>query len=129
GMDLSWMEYGNENMLSRITIEARKEHEIWTSPEQMAKDPGKARLEALRIILPAYLYDQKYLPVIQEALLKPEYTSFEVNNLIWKNLSQTNYDLKNSFKDLQVSTLILAGRQDILGEAVPITIHQAIPGS
>jgi proline iminopeptidase len=129
GIDLSWQEYANTNMLSRLSMEKRAEYKFWTSPQEIQKDPAKARLEALRVLLPAYLYDQSYLPQIEEALLKPEYTSFDINGLVWKSMGHGKYNLSGAFRNFKAPTLIIDCRQDFLGEAVPISIHNEILAS
>lgn len=125
GVDLSWREYVQENILSRLSKEAREKYEYWTSPEQQALDPVKADYEALKLIVPAYVYNQKFVPQLIHDL--SNYNTPNLNGLVWKTMQ--NYDLKGKFKSVQFPTLIIDGRQDFIGEAVPILIHQTIPNS
>jgi proline iminopeptidase len=127
GVDLSWKEYALHNMLSRLTEKERKKHEFWTSPEQQKIDPIKADLEALRILIPAYIYHRKFVSQLEHDLINLNYYVPVVNQLVWKSME--NYNLKEDLKVLHAPTLIIDGRQDILGEAVPITIHESIINS
>jgi proline iminopeptidase len=127
GIDLSWMDYAFHNMLSRLSEEDRIEYNFWTSDDQMKKDPVKANQEATRLLAPAYVYNQKFAPQIAEALTNLKYYTPGVNGLVWKSMK--NYNLKGQLKALSAPTLILAGRQDILGEAVPMAIRDEIPNS
>jgi proline iminopeptidase len=127
GVDLSWHEYVTHNMLSRLGLNARKKYKFWTSPEQEEKDLVGSSLEALRILVPAYIYHRKFVPRLEADLVNLNYYTPKVNQLVWKSME--NYDLHGSLKVLNAPVLVLAGRQDILGEAVPIAIHDEIPGS
>ena len=129
GIDLSWQAYAKNNMLVRLSEEAKERYQYWTSDDQVRKDPVKAALESLRVLLPAYVYDQKFVPEIEQALINPEYFFPEVNDLVWKDLRKNHYKLDGSFSDFKAPTLILAGRQDFLGEAVPLQIQASIPSS
>lgn len=125
GVDLTWKEYVQENILSRLSKEAREQYEYWTSPAQEAADLAKAQIEALKLIAPVYVYNQKFVPQIVSSL--SNYNTPGLNSLVWKTMK--NYDLKLPLKQLHVPVLIIDGRQDFLGEAVPIAIHQTIPNS
>jgi len=127
GMDLSWQQYTQHNMLSRLTEKARQRYAYWTSEEQEKKDPIRASREATKLLVPAYIYRQKFVPRLMKDLTNPKYGNSQINKLVW--LSMRDYDLKEPLKSLQVPTLILGGRQDILGEQVPISIHQTIAHS
>ena len=76
-----------------------------------------------------YVYDPKYANEIAESLASKEYSFPKIGEFIWKDLKKTNFDLKGKFKDFDVPTLIIDGRQDFLGEAVPLEIHKNIPNS
>lgn len=127
GIDLSWQSYVHHNMLSRLTKEAREKYVFWTSPEQSKKDPIKSKLEALRLLVPAYIYRQEFVPQLEKDLLNLSYYTPEINGLVWKSMH--DYDLKDSLKVFPGPALVIAGRQDILGEAIPLSIHQTIAQS
>ncbi len=127
GVDLSWQDYSYHNMLSRLTQKSRNKIAFWTSPEQQKKDPTRSFLESTRLLVPAYIYHQKFVPKLVHDLANLNYSNPDINNLVWKSMEK--YDLKGAFKNFQAPTLIIDGRQDILGEAVPIGIHNEIPNS
>ncbi len=127
GIDLSWGEYVTHNMLSRLTEDARIKYKFWTSEEQRKKDPVRADQEATRLLAPAYVYNKSFVPQIEETLTNLKYYTPKVNGLVWKSMK--DYNLRGKMKVFRASTLIIAGRQDILGEAVPMAIHDEIPNS
>lgn len=114
-------------MLSRITEKARQRYAYWTSEEQEKKDPVRASREATKLLIPAYIYHQKFVPQLTKDLTDPRYGNSQINHLVWSSMKE--FDLKEPLKALHAPTLILGGRQDILGEEVPIKIQQAIAGS
>jgi proline iminopeptidase len=127
GIDLSWKDYAQHNMLSRLNQKARLKYKFWTSPEQEAKDPIRAGMESFRLLIPSYIYHQKFIPRLERDLLNPKFETEGLNELVWKTME--NYDLKDALKVFLAPTLIIDGRQDILGEAVPIKIHDTISNS
>jgi proline iminopeptidase len=127
GIDVTWKEYVLQNILSRLSITERQHYDFWNSPEQKAKDPVKADLEATRALVPAYIYHKEFVPEIEAALTNPNFSTPGVNELVWKSME--TYDLKDAFKNFSAPVLIVDGRQDFLGELVPTRIHEAIPSS
>lgn len=127
GVDVSWQEYTIHNMLARLTEGSRIKYKFWTSSEQRKRDPTRATLEALRLLIPAYIYNQKFVPQLEKALINLDYYSPRVNSLVWKSMK--NFNLGGALKTLRAPTLIISGRQDILGEAVPMTIRDQIPNA
>jgi proline iminopeptidase len=127
GIDLSWQGYVTHNMLSRLNKKARKRYEFWISPEQEKKDPIGSALNALRILVPAYIYHQNFVPKLMHDLVNLNYYTPAVNELVWKSME--HYNMKGVFKSFQPPVLIIDGRQDILGEAVPMAIRDEFPTS
>jgi proline iminopeptidase len=127
GVDLSWHDYVSHNMLSRLNQKSRQKYEYWTNPKVEKKNPVRADQEATRLLASAYVYNQKFAEEIATSLTDLKLYTPAINNLVWKSMEK--FDLKGSFKNFLAPTLILAGRQDILGEAVPITIHNEIINS
>jgi proline iminopeptidase len=89
------------------------------------KGPERALREATKIVAPTYVYHPEFAQRITHDLT--HYNAPGINQLVWQSMS--NYDLRGAFAGFAVPTLVIDGRQDILGEQVPISIHTAIPGS
>lgn len=129
GIDLSWKEYVVANQLARLDARNLARYRFWTNPKQLEKSSPKARLEALRAVIPAYLFDKKFVPEVERALVNEKYYVPEVNDLVWNDLRRKKFDLKAAFKDFAAQVLVVDCRQDFLGEAVPMTIHASFPSS
>jgi len=127
GLDLSWMDYGQHNILARLSSKQVKQYKYWNSPEQVDADPVRASLEALRVIVPAYVYRKKFVPQLEHDLVNLKYFNPSTNGLVWKSMK--NLDLKVPLSAFGAPTLIIDGRQDLMGEAVPIAIHNVIKSS
>lgn len=131
GIDLVWKKYVGASLRSRISPEAKKKLAYWEKIEEEKRkkkqDITEANHQIGRLLAPAYVYDPKFIPEIAKSLSNPKVSVPAVNNLVWKSMEK--YDLKGSFKNFKSPTLILAGRQDFLGDEVPLTIHQNIPSS
>ncbi len=132
GINLSWKKYIGANFLSKISPESREKVKYWEKIEEdqrkKKQDHQKANLEVMKLLVPAYVYNPKFIPQLEKDLPNPKVSNALVNHLIWRSAERT-YDLKGAFKNFKAPTLIIAGRQDILGEEVPLTIHREIPGS
>ena len=134
GIDLSWQDHITANMLSKITPKARKKFEYWEKKADYWKSKGNDELytlashESRRQLVPAYIYHPEFIPQLERDLTNPVVDIPKVNDLVWKSMDG-KYDLKGAFSNLEIPTLILSGRQDILGEEVPLTIQREIPKS
>ena len=127
GADLSYRAYGLHNLLSHIGSRSREKFAFWTSPEQQAKDPARAGRESFKLLIPAYIYKQEFVPVLEKDLTNPAYSFPTISDLVRKSLEKT--DFKSHLKVFTGPALIIDGRQDFMGEAVPIGIHLAIQQS
>lgn len=116
GPDSSWKVYILENLLSRITPEARQKYHRLTK--------GKQHIKALRQLLPGYVFNVKHVPLVEENLLDPRYYLPKVTDLVWKSLG--SYDFSGTLTSFKAPTLIIHGRQDMLGEAVALRLKEEI---
>lgn len=132
GVDMSFLKYLSSNLLKHVSPERRtKIKALWKKEEELekkGKDSTAIVLEVTKLFAPAYIYNIKNLPEIERDLPDPKVNNPAVARLIWKSLEAT-WDGKGKFRDFKVPTLIIAGRQDFLGEGVPLAIQTNIPGS
>ncbi len=89
-------------------------------------DSYETLLKRGQFLAPAYLYNQKYVPVVAERLTQG---NSRINGLIWQNLRQMNYDTKGDLKNFKKPVLILHGAQDIVGTGIAETAHNVLPNS
>jgi proline iminopeptidase len=129
GIDLKSMEQVENNIQARLSKDKLKEYKFWTSRGQKKKDPIKAKLEALRVTASIYVYQQKFIPLIEKNLTNLDYYKPQVNQLVWKSMENEKYNLSGAFANFKVRTLIVDGEQDFLGKEIPTQIKLNFPNS
>lgn len=128
GIDVKAKEGTLANMLSRLSDDDKEKYKFWTSSEQRKKDYLKASKEALRLVTKTYVYEQKYVSEVEKILLDMDEYNPKVLELVMKSLA-LDYNMKDAFKNFKAPTLIIACRQDFMGEEIPIVLKENIPGS
>jgi proline iminopeptidase len=113
---------------SKISREGKYWEKIEEEQRKNKQDHQKANLKVMKLLVPAYVYNPKFIPQLEKDLPNPKVSNARVNHLVWRS-SEKSYDLKGAFKNFKAPVLILAGRQDILGEEVPLTLNKEIPNS
>lgn len=89
-------------------------------------DSYETLLKRGQFLAPAYLYNQKYVPVVAERLTQG---NSQVNGLVWQDLRRINYDTKGALRDFAKPVLILHGAQDVVGTGIAETAHSVLPNS
>lgn len=128
-INLEHMKQVEINTQAKLTKEALKKYKFWTSSEQKKRNAVRAKLEALRVTAPIYVYQQKFVSLIKKNLTNLEFYNPEVNQLVWKSMGLNKYDLTGAFAKFKAPTLIIDGEQDFLGKSIPSEIHQNFPNS
>lgn len=126
-INIKSMNHVTDNIKRRLNPKALKEFLFWTNPNEIKKDPTRAKLEVLRITAPVYVYQKKFIPVVEKNLTDLKNYNPHVNKLIWKSMA--TYNLTDAFKNFKVPTLIIDCEQDFLGKDIPAEIHRNFPGS
>lgn len=124
GIDMEWAEFGQANILARLSMSERAQM------AKLSKDKSPAAREKRnKIQLNAYVFNRAHVPKLVEALGVPGRFFQQINQLVFEDLMGKKFDLKGAFKDFKSPTLIIDGRQDFMGESVSLKIHANIPGS
>lgn len=129
GADLEWLSYVGTNMRMRMGPERRADFERALDPEYREADPERADRERIEAMAAAYVYDPAHIPFVVEALTRPGANSPAVRGLVWADLQRIGYDLHDELKTFGEPALILSGRQDLLGDEVPLRTHASLPHS
>ncbi|NIM49310.1 MAG: alpha/beta fold hydrolase, partial [Gemmatimonadales bacterium] len=128
GLSMAFTRYFRANIRSRLLPWEVEALEYWSDPERLARDPVKANHEMLRITVPAYFYDRtrsfEMLGTLTASSFDPR-----ISDLLWMDLAAAGFDLAPQLRRLDVSALIIIGRQDIVGEATAYEIHNALRDS
>ena len=128
GINLDFIGYFEDNIFQRLSYTDSLPVTSQTQPVTL-KEREEAFFERIRINAPAYLYYKSNVPKLVKLLTIPGSYNPDVNQLTWYDLFRNNYDLSHNFKNFTKPTLILQGRQDILGDETALTINKAFPGS
>lgn len=77
----------------------------------------------------AYIYNKANLSIAREMHNQPRDYVAEINQILWEEMINNDYSIEAQMKYYRGKVLIIHGRQDVIGESVPIYTHQAFPNS
>ena len=129
GADLSWLDFVGDNLRFRLGPERRAQYEQALDPAYRAADPARAERERVEAMATAYVFDPANIPFVVESLSREGANFPQVRGLVYDDLRRTGYNLYPALATLRIPTLIVHGRQDILGDLVPYRTHEALPNS
>lgn len=89
-------------------------------------DSYETLLKRSQFLAPAYLYNQKHVPVVAERLTQG---NSQVNGLVWQDLRRIKYDTKEVLRDFEKPVLILHGAQDVVGIGIAETADEILHDS
>ncbi len=112
-----------DNIFSGMSREDKLKFEFWSDPDRKEADPDHALVERIRAMMPGYFYDREKALLVTEYMKDSDF-NFELGNFIWPDIESRKLDLNNMTKQYSGPVLILHGRQDPLGESVPLNIEQ-----
>jgi proline iminopeptidase len=128
GLSMRFTQYFRANIRSRLLPFEANALDYWSEPERLQSMPARSHYEMIRITVPAYFYDREKALGMMETLSEKSFNR-QVSDLLWMDLAQSNYDLSKPLARLTAPTLIIIGRQDIVGETTAYEIDHAIPNS
>ena len=129
GATMEWSRTVGANIRHRLGPERRASYEYWIDPANAAADPDRANRARIEAMAPAYVFDPANIPFVVEALTRPGANFPAVRTLVYQDLRRTGYDLRDALAELETPALILSGRQDFLGQRVPLSLEAAIPNA
>jgi len=125
GVDLEFLAFIDANIRNKITPDERAAYDRY-SP---SSNELNARTKRVTAMAPAYVYFRENVPTVVKALTETSTYEPDMARLVWQDLQRMEYDLRDELADFEKPTLILQGRQDILGESTAYEIHAALPNS
>ena len=125
GINLGLLDYFRESLNSKLTTSQRDTIEYW-AVRMDREDGGYARLQRAKVLAHAYVLDTTYYPVIAERLTQ---INPEVNQLMWDNLHQINFDCRDQLQDVDIPVLIIQGKQDLVRPQTAEDSHKAFRNS
>lgn len=123
GLNLNVFQYFNDNITSRLCNEDIEKFDYWNDSARVASNPHHALVERIRARMPGYFYDRKKSLIVSQNMQDSDF-NFEMGQWIWKDAIKRNLDLAEMESNFYKPVLILAGRQDPLGESVPQSLSQ-----
>jgi proline iminopeptidase len=129
GINLDFTRGFSDRLRAPLTEAERAALDRWSDPDRIAENPEQARRARTRAMAPAYVYHREHVPTVVRMLTEESGFEPAVNQLVWADLRRMEYDLSTSMRGFQKPVLVVHGRDDFLGEAVPRDIHAAFPRS
>ncbi len=124
GLNTNFFAYFRDNIFSRMQAVDKDKYNFWADSARFTQNPNHALAEIVRAMMPGYFYDRKKSLIISEAIAD---TSFDIHGMgkwIWKDIRQRKLDLEKMEQKFSGRVLILHGRQDPLGEGVPLALSE-----
>ena len=126
GIDLDILGYAGESINSKLSKTSLDSINYWTSRISQGDTSHFAALARGKLLAPAYVMDQKYLPIIAERLTQGNST---INMLIWTALQNMNFDCSEGLKKFDKPVLIIQGKNDIVKEETALKAHRVLKNS
>jgi proline iminopeptidase len=124
--DAATVKTRNEQRAAARSPEENTALSYWSEPQRVADDPEKANLERFKAMLPSFFYDRsKGEQYVRD--LGPGDFSAAVTRLLLADTPKA-YELVPHLRGSPVPTLIMQGRQDLLGDSGP-QLHTLLPNS
>jgi Predicted hydrolases or acyltransferases (alpha/beta hydrolase superfamily) len=125
GIDLSLLKGPNliEQNLSKVEKDSMN---YWDDKIEKGDTSYTARLGRGRAMAPAYVYDQKYVPVIAERLTQGNST---INGLLWSDMQKMNFDCTAKLKTFKNPVLIIQGKEDVISNEIGELAQKTLPNS
>lgn len=125
GIDLTLLKTPNliERNLSKVEKDSM---DYWNDKIEKGDTTHAARLGRGRAMAPAYVYDQKYVPIIAERLTQGNST---INGLLWDDMQKINFDCAAKLKSFKNPVLIIQGKEDVISNQIGELAQKTIPNS
>jgi proline iminopeptidase len=125
GIDLTLLK--TENLIEKNLSKVQKDSmNYWNDKIEKGDTSYTAELGRGRAMAPAYVYDQKYVPIIAERLTQG---NSKINGLLWDDMQKINFDCKEKLKNFKNPVLIIQGKEDVISNQIGELAHKTFPNS
>jgi proline iminopeptidase len=125
GVDLTLLK--SANLIEAGLNQAQKDSlNYWNDKIEKGDTSYTARIGRGRAMAPAYVYDQKYAPIIAERLTQGNST---INGLLWADMQKMNFDCKTKLKNFKNPVLVIQGKEDIISNEIGEIANKTFPNS
>ncbi len=136
GYNLDFLSYFSDNIFSKLSQEDQRMIRVYDSFNgMMGKNKANSQVhtemqylgtEFMNTFTHGYVYDKASA---EKVTLKPEEINMDILEVIFGTLAEKGWDLKKQLETLNISTLIIQGRQDPIDYQTAEDIHAALKGS
>jgi len=136
GYNVKFLSYFNQNIFSRLSAdEQRIVSSLGEFSDKLDQHPDRAVLKSeldlfkaayINILLNGYVFDKNNS---EKFVLKPGEVNFESSSVIMGSLAASHWDLKEELSKLDISTLIIQGRQDPIDLETALKNQEALRNS
>ena len=124
GFDNSYENYFFDNIWCRLSSVDILNYNFWEEKARNWANKNHAITEIVRAMIPGYFYDRaKSLSVSQ--IISDDDFNFETSSLIEKDIKENDIGLSNDKTKYPGDVLIIHGRQDPLGESIPLRLKRS----
>lgn len=125
GVDLTLLK--TPNLIEAGLNQSQKDSlNYWNNKIEKGDTSYAARIGRGRAMAPAYVYDQKYAPIIAERLTQG---NSKINGLLWSDMQKMNFDCKAKLENFKNPVLIIQGKEDIISNEIGEIAHKTFPNS
>ncbi|RKR10571.1 proline iminopeptidase [Flavobacterium sp. 90] len=125
GVDLTLLK--TENLIERNLTKVEKDSlDYWNAKIAKGDTSHTAALGRGRALAPAYVYDQKYVPIIAERLTQG---NSKINGLLWDDMQKIKFDCKAKLKTFKNPVLIIQGKEDVISNQIGELANKTFPNS
>jgi len=123
GLNTDAFAYFVDNITSRLSPADLGLFAYWSDPARDARDPHHALVERIRARMPGYFFDRKKSLIVSQAMRDSDF-NFDMGRWIWEDVEKKGLDLAKMESRFDKPVLVLHGRQDPLGESVPLAVSR-----
>ena len=130
GMNLDYVEPMQASLKLRLNAQTEKKlRDLNQANQEGTIKTREYHNQRLDLITDALVYDKSKLDIAHDMYKLPNDFVFEVNQIIWDEMKQRQFDISKELKAYKGEVLLIHGRQDVIGESVPIIMHMTLPNS
>ncbi len=130
GMDLSFVDPMLANLKARLSAVQNDElQKIEEEKEKGTLSKSKYFKKRFDLLAEVYVYFKENVQTARDMIQLETDFNLDINQLLWDEMNHIEYNVEKEMSSFDKPVLILHGRQDVIGESVPIDSHSIFPNS
>lgn len=81
------------------------------------------------LLVDAYVFDKTKIEEARNMIQLDSDYNLHVNQLLWDEMKNLDFNIESKVEEIKKKVLLLHGHQDIIGESVPLHLHDLFPNS